>query len=189
MALFRIAEPAVEPVSVADARAWLRIDHEGDDALLGDLIRAARVTVENETGKALIDQQWRLTRDRWPSGDVLTMPRGPVSGILSVVIYDRDGNPDVVDTADLVLDGLSDPARLYFENRPAPGRRMNGIEIDFSCGYGPSGADVPEPLRRAILMLVAHGYEFRGAFRADDQPVSWPDGVLPLLRPYRRARL
>jgi uncharacterized phiE125 gp8 family phage protein len=189
MALFKIAEPALEPVTVTDARAWLRISHTSEDILIADLISAARQDVENQTGLSLISQQWRLTLDNWPEGDMIELPRGPVTGIAAVTVYAANGTPVVAQPADYILDTRSDPARLLFEKRVNPGRRMNGIEIDFSAGFGATGTNVPDMLNRAILLLVAHWYEFRGAFRASDQPVSYPDGYLPLLRPYRKVRL
>ena len=44
-------------------------------------------------------------------------------------------------------------------------------------------------LRSAILLLVAHWYEFRGAAMAGDQPVSIPVGFDRLVAPHRLARL
>jgi uncharacterized phiE125 gp8 family phage protein len=189
MALFKIAEPALEPVTVADARAWLRVTHTSEDTLISDLISAARQDVENQTGLSLISQQWRLTMDDWPDGDIIELPRGPVTGVLAVTVYSANGTPSTMPPTDYLLDMRSDPARLMFEKRATLGRRMNGIEIDFSAGFGATGTSVPDLLTRAILLLVAHWYEFRGAFRASDQPVSYPDGYLPLMRPYRKVRL
>ena len=136
MALFKIAEPVLEPVTVADARAWLRISHTSEDALLGDLISAARQDVENQTGLSLISQQWRMTMDNWPDGDLVELPRGPVTGIVAVTVYAANGAPSVAAPMDYLLDMRSDPARLLFEKRANPGRRMNGIEVDFSTGFG-----------------------------------------------------
>jgi uncharacterized phiE125 gp8 family phage protein len=189
MALFKIAEPALEPVTVADARSWLRISHTSEDTLIADLISAARQDVENQTGLSLISQQWRMTMDHWPDGDKVELPRGPVTAVIAVTVYAANGTPTIAPIADYLLDMRTEPARLMFEKRGNPGRRMNGIEVDFSTGFGATGTSVPDMLNRAILLLVAHWYEFRGAFRASDQPVSYPDGYLPLLRPYRKVRL
>jgi uncharacterized phiE125 gp8 family phage protein len=189
MALFRITEPALEPVTVAEARAWLKLDHTSEDALIAELIRAARMEVENQTARALITQHWRMTFDRWPVRDLIHLPRGPVNAILAVIVHGADGAPETLAPADYTLDAISDPARLLFERRPETGRRLNGVEIDYACGYGATGVDVPDFIRRAIKMLVVHFYEFRGAVRPEDQPVSFPDGFLPLLRPLKRVRL
>jgi uncharacterized phiE125 gp8 family phage protein len=189
MALFRITEPAQEPVTISEARAWLRLDHASEDGLIGELIRAARMEVENQTGRSLITQHWRMTFDRWPGRDLIHLPRGPVTSILSVTVYGAGGAPETLAPADYALDPGSDPARLLFERRPETGRRLNGVEIDYACGFGATGAAVPEFVRRAIKMLVVHFYEFRGSFRPDEQPVSHPDGFMPLLRPLKRVRL
>ncbi|MEC6999554.1 phage head-tail connector protein [Brucella abortus] len=52
-------------MTIADARAFLRISTESEDDILGRLITTARELVEAETGLALIDQTWRLRVDRW----------------------------------------------------------------------------------------------------------------------------
>ncbi|WP_336065860.1 head-tail connector protein [Nitratireductor rhodophyticola] len=189
MTLFRTVDPLVEPVTLAEAKAHLRIGHLSEDALIEGLIRAARQEVEKTTGQALIDQSWRLTLDDWPQGDVLYLNRTPVRELLSVTVFDADGAASTVDPAACQLDAHAQPARLAIASRPLPGRRLNGIEIDFRAGYGEAGTDVPDLLRRAILLLVAHWFEFRASFGAEDQPVSLPAGYQRLVEGYRKPRL
>ena len=50
--------PAVEPISLAEAKAHLRLDASDEDALLTALITAARMFVERTLGVALITQSW-----------------------------------------------------------------------------------------------------------------------------------
>ena len=189
MPLFRTVEPPVEPVTLNEAKAHLRVSHASEDDLIASLIRAARDEVEKATGTALIDQSWRMTLDRWPRNAVATIARHPVKQILSVTAFGRDGAATLVDPGAYTLDALSRPARLHFDGRPAADRVMNGIEIDFSAGFGEAGTDVPDLLKRAILMLVAHWYEFRGAFDAGDQPVAYPPGYERMISAYRLRRI
>jgi uncharacterized phiE125 gp8 family phage protein len=63
MTLIRTVEPAAEPVTLAEAKAHLRLADSSEDDLLTGLIRAARQDVERATGMALIDQHWRLVLD------------------------------------------------------------------------------------------------------------------------------
>jgi len=63
---------------------------------------------------------------------------------------------------------------------------MTGVEIDFRAGFGPAGPAVPDTLRRAILTLVAHWYEFRGSYGPSEQPVSVPMAYSRLVRAWRR---
>ena len=59
---------------------------------------------------------------------------------------------------------------------------MNGIEIDFTAGFGDAAAEVPNALRQAILLHVAAMYELRGAVAVANQPASLPAGYDRLLR-------
>ncbi|WP_292893254.1 MULTISPECIES: head-tail connector protein [unclassified Nitratireductor] len=189
MTLFRTVDPLVEPVTLAEVKAHLRLEQVSEDVLIEGLIRAAREEVEKTTGQALIDQSWRLTLDDWPPGEVLYLHRTPVREVLSVTVFDADGAASIVDPSTYRLDAHSEPARLALKARPLPGQRLNGIEIDFRAGYGEAGTDVPDLLRRAILILVTYWFEFRAAFDAGDQPVSLPSGFQRLVNGYRKPRL
>jgi uncharacterized phiE125 gp8 family phage protein len=61
-----IAGPAAEPVTLADMRAFLRLDDPAEDELVTTLIATARECVEAASGRRLIAQTWRLALDRWP---------------------------------------------------------------------------------------------------------------------------
>ena len=68
MSAILLNAPASEPVSLAEAKLFLRVEHDDDDDLIAALIAAARVQVEAQTRRALITQTWRLVRDVWPAG-------------------------------------------------------------------------------------------------------------------------
>jgi len=189
MTLFRTVAPAAEPVTLAEAKAYLRLQHDSEDALLAGLVRAAREEVERSTGVALIDQHWRMTLDDWPDSAIVAIARFPVKEITAVTAYGSEGEAWAVDPGTYTLDAASRPARLYFESRPEPLRVLNGVEIDFVAGYGEAGTDVPDLLRRAILLLTAHWFEFRGQFQPADQPVGYPDAYERLIAGYRTRRL
>jgi len=82
MTLFKTVEPAVEPVTLSEVKAHLRIDGTSEDDLLGGLVRAARQDVERSTGLALIDQSWRLVLDRWPASGTVPLRIHPVREVL-----------------------------------------------------------------------------------------------------------
>ena len=189
MTLFRTVEPAAEPVTLADVKAHLRIAGDSEDALLQGLIRAAREDLERAAGTALIDQDWRLALDAWPSQGCALLIIHPVREVLSVTAFGTEGEASLIDSEDYQLDMLSRPARLHFETRPGPLRIFNGIEIDFSAGYGEAGTDVPDLLKRAILLLVGHWYEFRAHFAPAEQPVSYPAAYDRIVAAYRSRRL
>ena len=189
MALFRTDGPAAEPVTLADLKAHLRLDGDGEDDLIAGLIRAAREDFEATTGTVLVEQSWRLTLDRWPASHMVLLRRCPVREVVSVTTYGQDGAAAILDPAACLLDAHAQPARLLFSQTPAIGAAMNGIEIDFTAGYGEAATDVPDLLKRAVLMLVSHWFEFRASFGADQQPVSMPDGYSRLLSSFMSRRL
>lgn len=189
MTLIRTVEPAVEPVTLAEVKAHLRLDSDSDDALLNGLIHAAREDVERMAGIALVEQRWRLVLDDWPRAGRVAIPLHPVREILAITLYGPEGEASLLGASGYQTDADSRPARVQFLTGPETLRAMNGIEIDFSAGFGEAATDVPELLRRAVVLLVAHWYEFRAGFGPGDQPVSYPTGYDRMIAPYRRGRL
>ena len=134
-----------------------------------------------------MEQDWRVVFDAWPPDGRLVVPLAPVRGVVAARVYDSAGVAHGVDTQGFVLDPGSAPALLRFVPWAAaiPGRPHGGIEIDVEAGYGPAPFDVPEPLRQAIRLLVAHWYENRGMTAAAGKLAASPAGVDALLAPYR----
>lgn len=189
MTYAQTAAPAVEPVTLGEAKAHMRLDEGHEDAFVTALIAIARSHLEHTTGLALISQGFRLYLDRWPESGVVSIGRGPVRSVEVVTVYDADGEPQEVPLTDHRLDGFGRPARLWLADPPAPGRAVNGIEIDFTAGFGDSGEDVPAELKRAMLMHVALMFAYRGAVAPADQPAAIPDGYDRLVAPYCRRGL
>jgi len=132
-----IAPPGEEPVTLAEAKAFCRIDGADEDALVDALIAAARLQVESLTGRALITQTWRLTMACAPR--LVELPVIPVAALVAA----PDG---AVLQGDAVL--LVEP--------------VDELTVDYTAGYG-AAADVPGDLKQAVLTLVAYWYENRDA--------------------------
>lgn len=190
MTVLLITPPVVEPVSLVEAKAHLRLIGTDDDDYLAAMIAAARIQVESATRRVLIDQTWRICRDDWPAGGRLDLPLAPVRSVAEITVYDENGAPTVLPATAWSLDAASTPARLALSGEgPRPGRIFNGLEIDVVAGYGTSGLDVPQPLRLAIMMLVARWYENREGFSYGVVPSSVADAFEALVAPFRVMRL
>lgn len=189
MTIAELLPPTGEPITLALAKAHLRLETVDEDTLIEDLIRAAREHLEQTTGLALMARSFRLYRDGWPEDGLIQIAKGPVQTVDAVTVYDAAGLPLELALAGAVLDGRSRPARLLLPLRPEPGQALNGIEIDFTAGFGETAADVPDTLKRALLLHVAHLCEFRGAVPTDMQPASVPAGYDRLIAPWRRLGL
>ena len=124
--------PAVEPVSLAEAKAYLRVEHDDDDDTIAALIAGARIHVESQTRRALITQTWRLSRDAWPKSGRIGIVPVPLRELVAARIYQLDGATQAIDIDAFTVDKAGAPAVLAFANGapPAPGRVVGGIEID-----------------------------------------------------------
>lgn len=191
MALVMRTAPGCEPISVAEAKAYLRIDGSSEDILISSLILTSRLHIEAALGLALISQGWRLVLDRWPRSGAVKLPLRPMQDITEVRVFDADGIPKIGNANSYVVDTAGVPPRLIatVAGWPKQGRAANGIEIDLTAGYGGEAKDVPEPIRQALLMLVAHWYEHRDPVEIGSDAVAIPSGVSRLLKPYRMVRI
>ncbi len=180
-----VAPPASEPVSLDEARAFLRLDTDAEDVLVASLVTAARAHVEGLTGRALITQGWRICREGWPRAGVMRLAPAPIVSVDAVTVFGADGTPGVVDAAAWQAELRADPARLRFRPAALDRNADNGIEVDVTAGYGTTADDVPAPLRQAIRMLLAFWFEHREAASTEAVTPDIAHGVWSLVAPYR----
>ena len=179
--------PAIEPVSLAEAKAFLRIEHDDDDDVIAALIAGARIYIEAQTRRALITQSWRLTRDAWPQTGRIAVRPAPLQSIEAARVHDGGGEPIELDVEGFFVDAAGSELVFAPWLMPQPGRAA-GIELDVTLGFGDAAVDVPEPLRQAIRLLVGHWYENRGLVAAGPAPLL-PMTVPAMLAPYRMVSL
>jgi uncharacterized phiE125 gp8 family phage protein len=180
MSLQLNAPPAAEPVTLDQAKAWLRVESGGDeDALISALIRSARARAEWHTGRAFVAQGWTLWLDR--AEMCIAVPLPPLQAVESVTLYRRDDSAVVLDDGDYTVDTAG--SRVLLKTPPFGLRLFNAVAIAFTAGYGDMD-DVPADIAQAILQIVSALYEHRGG-----EPAPTPDSALALLAPYRTIKL
>src|SRR6056297_2208351 len=99
----RVGGPAVEPVSLADARTHLRLDDTHEDDLVTALIEAGRLLLESATRLIFINQSWRLILEETPRSMHLHLPLAPIIAITEIRVIDAQGVTSVVDPQDYRL--------------------------------------------------------------------------------------
>jgi uncharacterized phiE125 gp8 family phage protein len=185
-----ITAPAVEPLTLAEAKAHLRVEHDGEDAAIEALIRAARALCEQVTRRALIEQTRALRLDRLPSlfkiHRMIPLPYPPLIAVEQVTQRSASGAETILPPADYeAVAGGEGSGRVAFKHMPWDSAALT---IRYRCGYGPASVDVPAPLRQGMLMLVAQWYEQREAAAPNGvSPV--PYGVEALWRPFKVVSL
>ncbi|WFR96232.1 head-tail connector protein [Rhizobium tumorigenes] len=184
MTYAQITPPSAEALTLAKVKAHLRLDTSDEDELIACLIAVAREHLERSTGLCLMTQRWRLYLDSICEDGVIPIARVPVQAIVAITVYDELGQSSIVPLEGYVLDGIRQPARLMLRQRLWSGRAVNGIEIDFVAGFGPTANDVPDTLKRAMLTHVAQMFSCRGVVGIEDQPALIPPGYDRLVAPF-----
>jgi uncharacterized phiE125 gp8 family phage protein len=192
--LTRQTAPAVEPVTLAEAKAHLRVDVSDDDAYIGTLITAAREWCEQYLDRTLVDTQWVMRFDAFPPDGThdIELPRPPMvsTGTATAVALTftyENGTTATYSTASYRVDRASTPGAvktLYGQTWPPHLLDDNAISVTWWAGYGASGSSVPAAIRSAVLMLVGLFYEKRMAADAGSL-AEVPFGVKSLLDAHR----
>lgn len=177
--LLQTVAPAAEPITTAEAKAWLRVDIDAEDALIASLVKTARVLLEQQYGRQLVTATWQQSMDTFPGGGgwanvmaaqpfpdgyAIRLLRNPVQSVSAVEYYDQANTLQTLSPVIYDVDAATDPARITLAmNRiwPITRLRTGSVRVTFVAGYG-NAAAVPEDVKTAIKLMVAHLYENRG---------------------------
>ncbi|CAN5262543.1 hypothetical protein BH10PLA2_BH10PLA2_00570 [soil metagenome] len=184
---------------------WAKIDDSSEDALVSQLIVAARMAAEEYLRRSLITQSWKLSLDLAASSiygcledgvydlpvtamygglpSTIALPRAPIQSITSIITYDLNNTPSTFDPANYHLDTAGERLNLsYGAMWPTNLRQLAACEITYVAGYGSTPASVPQPIKSAMLIHIASLYEQRG--QCEDE-MALPPGAMHLLNRYR----
>ena len=197
MELKIITPPAAEPLTLAETKLHLRVDHTVDDTLITALIATAREWVESYTGKSLIEQTRQITLSSWPYAP-LRLHGGPVQEISSVKYLDKTGTEQTVAETVYWLTPGGEISLDYGQTWPSEQLRgPDSIAITYVTGYEPVvtetevpvedgeegetetitttdyGGNVPRQFKQAMLLLIGTWYELReGVFVGKSTSIS-----------------
>jgi uncharacterized phiE125 gp8 family phage protein len=190
MALTRVTAPA-SIVTLAEAKAHLRVDGTDEDTLITALIAAATAHLDGADGilgRALATQTWELAADAFPDdGGPIRLPLPPLRSVISVTYRDPDGVSQVMPAQDMQVDTRSQPGWIApVDTWPDTDDTINAVIIRFEAGYGDASA-VPGPIKAALLLMIGDLYRFRetatmGAGSHEMRPSA---SAAALLSPYR----
>lgn len=195
-----ISPPAVEPISLATAKNFLKVDDviTQDDLLITALISVARRYVETATRQSLITQTWLLTADTFidilhehnytwlmflQTGS-LYLPRPPLQSVTYINYLQPIGTYVSWDPNNFIV-STGIPGRvgcLYGQIYPILSRmpQNDQVMIEYVTGYGDDGSTVPDNFIHAMLMIIMHLYENRST-NTESKLNDVPFGVDALL--------
>lgn len=165
MSLIRITAPSTNPVTLAEAKAHIRLDSSDSDTEITAFIGAATEFAEQVTGRALMAQTWELSLDDFPTYFELT--RLPVASITSIKYTSTAGVVTTLDGSAYTLDAADDfgAARVYpaySTTWPTSRGDRGNVKVRFVAGYA-SAAAVPEAIKSWIKLQVGAQDFNRGA--------------------------
>lgn len=189
MLITTITEPTSEPITLVEAKNWLRVDASDEDAVITGLIRAARIFVEQHTRSAIARKSVRFILDAWPPPRngvcTLGLSLAPVDQIIAIRVVDSAGFAQTAPAASYTLAPPAEaPLLCWRVSPPQPGVAERGVEIDAMAGYA---GDIPPEIRQAILVALACLYERRGDGRPDE--IALNARLREILAGRRRMRL
>lgn len=182
MILTRITAPTALPVSLADARERLRIDHTTEDGVLQGMIEAATGYFDGAAGvlgRAIMPQTWRLEVAGW--SDVIRLPIGPASAV-AIAYDDAAGTPQTLTGRyRLIGDGVTPYLQRIDDGAmPALASTRYPVRIDISAGETPA----PPAIATQILLMVGDLYNQRAGHA--ERAVSAMPAVHALMTQTRR---
>lgn len=203
MALRLITPPTIKPVTLAEAKAHLRVDSSDEDAVIDLLIDVATAHVDGPNGflgRALVEQTWELVLDGFPpvvggttccgtTTNEIKIPIPPLISVENVVYYDAAGLPSVFPPSSYTVDTVSEPGWIVpASDWPATFDGINSVTIRFRAGYintanSPPTGTIPADIRGAILLYIGALYANREEVSTEGRvPVELPWGADRLLR-------
>jgi len=205
-----ITPPAIEPVTLAEAIAFLNLltTTAEDDALITSLIIASRVEAEKYTSLAFITQTWQLLSDITPPSlqtiNLLNRPvqvdisKPPLQSVTFVKTVNEDNTDNIIDASNYFVstyDGdCPEKGRVTFKTDfvfPTNDtlRPSDAFIIEFIAGFGNLASDVPDGIKNGILQEVAFRFENRGDCNCEGASGLFSQGAIGALQPYRIYRL
>lgn len=157
-----VTGPTTWPLSVADCKQHLRIDHSDEDTLIEGYLRAATAQAETVLDRQIMPATWRLSFHGF-CGWQIDIPKPPLQSVSSITYLDTAGTTQTLSSSLYIVDTYSEPGRItpaYNAVWPSVRWQMNSVIITFVAGYT-SALVVPDRIKTGIKFLVSQWYEHR----------------------------
>jgi uncharacterized phiE125 gp8 family phage protein len=157
-----ITPPAVEPLTLEEVKADLKVEDSDSDAYLTRAIKSAREYLENKARRALVTQTQELVLDGFPA-DEIQLPVGSLQSVESIKYDDENGDEQTLATDQYTVDNASDPGWIVANENGWPNTidAVNSVRVRFIAGYPPDEAsppdltaNIPEVFKQAIIVLL-----------------------------------
>lgn len=172
--------PDLPAALIDEVKAFVRIDHDADDAAIDTFLRSAAGLCEDFIGQMLIVRTVTDILSAWQAWQKLK--RLPVQAIISFETVESDGSAALLAIEDYAIDIDSDGIGWVRLREESDASR---IRVQYSCGLAADWDGIPAGLRQGIVRLAGYLYANRDGVDA----IGPPRAVTALWRPWRRMRV
>jgi uncharacterized phiE125 gp8 family phage protein len=195
--LERLAATNEPAVTLDDAKAHLRVDHDAEDDAITVLLQAAIDTCGDEAGRAFDRAPYLYSDGCWPHCGYIDLPLAPVQSVDAVEYVDENGATIALEPETWNWQRTSQGARVRLDpdfdlpdlatDFQAEGRQ---VRVTFTAGYlppsevqddSPGDLRLPSQARAAVLLTLGHFYANREAVVVGKTAVPLPIGARHLL--------
>ena len=180
-----VTGPSSEPITLGEAKLYLRVDDSTEDALITAIITAARRKFENDTYHYLMPQTWELYLNQNEiNAEQISINKSDITAISSVKYYDQSNTQQTLSTNDYQTAIQGRPYSIQLTTVPQVYNRLEAMVIRFTLGYT-NAAAVPEDIKTAIKTLIGTLYENRQTVVTGTQVNEVPDTYKFIMENYR----
>ena len=155
MQLVQTVPPTSEPITLDEAKTFLRILEDDDNATITSMIKSAREYAENYTNRQFEIATYELLAERFVQD--IKLPKNPIKTLTSIEYMDENGDYQVLDSSFYYLYGEDDIFKFHFDETISHKTHKQAIKYTFVSGYDV----VPESIIAYMNILISTLYENR----------------------------
>ena len=171
--------PNDEPITQAEAKAHIRIDHADEDGVIDTMRYAARSAVETFLQSALLPTVYNYTLDGFPPE--ITLPIGPVlqAGDVAIAYVDDAGATKTLAATEYQVSpgNVTRIRPAYSKTWPTTRRQFDAVTVTFTAGNA-DAASIPKAIKAALLLTFGDFYEKR---EAGEIPIGARNLLMPFI--------
>ena len=154
--------PGVGVLTLEEVKTWLKVDEDGEDSLISDLIDVWTAWGQEYCWRTFSSTVWKLELEEWAAE--IEIRKNPVSAVSSIQYYDTDNVQQILSTDDYKV--YTDvPAIIKIEEMPSLYDRVDAVTINFTTG----GSDV---FKTPLKTMIATSYDNRDDVNLNTDHIS-----------------